>query len=384
MTRLWSVARRHGFDALIVLLTTAAMLELVIRHPAEAPREALWFKVVAIAVIVLPLFARQHFPFAAPIAYWVLAVGASFIEGRLIPQTTSVFLLTMAVAFVLGGERSVRRARVGLAIVVGGSATVVYNLPTHSTGQLLFIPILFAVCWFGGYALRQRGDQADAAESRAAQAERDRQTSGRIAVAEERARIARELHDIVAHAVSVMVLQTGAVRHRLPGTLSEERDALQSVEETGRRALSEMRHLLGALRRDDEPADLAPQAGLGRLEPLLEEVRGAGLPVRLHVIGEPVPLPGPIDLAAYRITQEGLTNALKHARANHAHVTVEYSPAELRIEVRDDGVGPQHGDGLGSGLVGIRERVSIYGGELVAGSGRKGGYVLSARLPLIL
>ncbi len=382
MRRFWLLARRHGFDVLIVILTVAAMLEVIIRHPVAAPQEVLWFNVAAIAIIVLPLFARQRFPFGAPIAYWLLATSVSFIQGRLVPQTTSIFVLTMAVAFVLGNAPRVQQARLGLVVVLAGAAVVVNNLPTHTPGQLVFIPLLFGVAWFGGFALRKRGEDATAAELRAEQAERQREASARVAVADERARIARELHDIVAHAVSVMVLQTGAVRHRLPDTLSEERDALRGVEETGRRALSEMRYLLGALRRDGEAAELAPQPGLAALDELLDEVRNAGLPVTLQVRGEPAQLPGPIDLAAYRIAQEGLTNALKHARANQAAVTVTYEPTQVRVEVRDDGVGPQENDGLGHGLVGTRERVKIYGGELTAGKGDNGGFVLSARLPL--
>jgi signal transduction histidine kinase len=381
--RLWVLARRYGFDALVVVLAVAAMIEVVIRHTAlGAPQETLWLRVAAMGLIVLPLFARRRFPFGAPIAYWLLAVAVSFIDGRLIPLTTGIFILTMVVAFLLGSAPNIRQARLGLVVVVVGAAIVVYNLTTHSAIQLVYIPLLFGVCWFLGFAVRQRGDQAAAAEERATRAERDRQVSARIAVAEERARIARELHDIVAHAVSVMVLQTGAVRHRLPDDFPDEKEALRGVEETGRRALSEMRHLLGALRRDDEAAVLSPQPGMAGLARLLEEVREAGLPVRLEVLGEPVPLPGPIDLAVYRIAQEGLTNVLKHARASHADVSLHYTPGVLQVDVRDDGDGPQPGDGLGHGLVGMRERVKIYGGELAAGPRPEGGFVLSARLPL--
>jgi len=205
-------------------------------------------------------------------------------------------------------------------------------------------------------------------------------------VAEERARIARELHDIVAHAVSVMVLQVGAVRHKLPDALAEDRDALSSVEQAGRTALAEMRRLLAAMRRDEDDVDLVPQPGLDALGSLLDEIGRAGLPVRPHVDGEPFPLPAAIDLSAYRIVQEGLTNALKHAHASHADVTVCYGSDSLRTEVRDDGVGATASDGLGTshghGLVGIRERVKIYGGEMTAGTANGGGFVLSTRLPL--
>ena len=214
-------------------------------------------------------------------------------------------------------------------------------------------------------------------------AERERDAAARIAVAEERARIARELHDIVAHAVSVMVLQVGAVRHNLPATVAaEDRDALGRVEQAGRTALVEMRRLLGAMRREGDGLELAPQPGLDSLDDLLERVGRAGLPVRLHVDGEVSPLPRAIDLSAYRILQEGLTNALKHASASRADVTVRYGPDELEVEVIDDGAGATTNDGLGHGLVGIRERVKIYGGDMNAGPAPEGGFVLRARLPL--
>ena len=168
---------------------------------------------------------------------------------------------------------------------------------------------------------------------RATQAERERDAATRIAVAEEHARIARELHDIVAHAVSVMVLQVGAVRHKLPDALAEDRDALTSVEQAGRTALAEMRRLLAAMRRDGDDVDLMPQPGLDGLGSLLEEIGRAGLPVRLHVDGEPFPLPAALDLSAYRIVQEGLTNALKHARAS-SFLLKDDPPEQLLAAIR--------------------------------------------------
>ena len=194
-------------------------------------------------------------------------------------------------------------------------------------------------------------------------------------------RIARELHDVVAHALSVMVLQVGAVRHRLPGELDEDRGALADVEQAGRRALAEMRRLLGAMRRDDAP-ELAPQPSLASVDALVEQVGHAGLPVHVHVEGQPFALPAGIDLSAYRIIQEGLTNALKHARATRADVTVHYAADAVELEVRDDGAGRAATDGLGHGLVGIRERVKIYGGEMTAESAPGRGFVLRTRLPL--
>ncbi len=368
---------------LIVLLAVEAMIEVAVRRDSrDAPSTTLWFEVPAIAIMALTLFMRRRFPFAAPAAYWLLAVGFSFIDGRLITFLTSIFVMGMATSFLLGNLRDPVRARLGLGVVVGGAAIVVYNKPTHTASELVFIPLLFGFCWLAGLAVRERAEQAEAAEVRATQAERERAAAARIAVAEERARIVRELHDIVAHAVSVMVLQVGAVRHRLPDALGEERDALTAVEQAGRTALSEMRRLLGAMRDDGDGYELTPQPGLDGLDSLLQEVGRAGLPVRLHVDGDPVLLPRALDLSAYRIVQEGLTNALKHARARHADVTVRYGIESVQLEVRDDGDGNSAGDGLGHGLVGIRERVKIYGGEMTAGSAPAGGFVLSARLPL--
>ena len=242
--------------------------------------------------------------------------------------------------------------------------------------------MLFAVAWLVGFALRDRAERSEAAEDRALRAERERESAARVAVAEERARMARELHDVVAHAVSVMVLQVGAVRHRLPAASPEE-EALRNVEQAGRTALTEMRRMLGALRQGDDLLELTPGPGLHDLQGLAGDVRAAGLDVRLHVNGEPTALPRSVDLSAYRIVQEGLTNALKHSGARRADVTVDYAPGELRLEVRDDGPGGfAKSDGFGHGLIGIGERVKAYGGDMSAFVATTGGFVLRASLPL--
>ena len=186
----------------------------------------------------------------------------------------------------------------------------------------------------------------------------------------------------MAHAVSVMVLQVGAVRHKLPAERSDDREALSGVERAGRTALAEMRRLLAAMRTEGDEVALTPQPGLDGLDALLAEIGRAGLPVELHVDGDPVQLSRGLDLSAYRIVQEGLTNALKHSGASTADVTVRYGRRALEIEVRDNGNGSATTDGLGHGLVGMRERVKIYGGEMNAGSATGGGFVLSTRLPL--
>ncbi len=382
VSRIRYLSRTYVVDVLIALLLIAAMLEVLVgRDSPDAPHTTLWFVLPAIAILVLPIIARRWFPFA-PAAHWLLAAGISFVDWRLIPFAISIFVVGLVAAFLLGNLRDPLQAGIGLALVIGGPATVVYKIPGHTTAMLIFIPLEFTIAWVGGFALRERVEQAEAAEVRASLAERERDAAARIAVAEERVRIARELHDIVAHAVSVMVLQVGAVRHKLPDALAEDSDALRGVEQVGRTALAEMRGLLAAMRRDGEEAELIPQPGLDGLDALLEEIGRAGLPVQLHVDGEPAALPRGIDLSAYRIVQEGLTNALKHARASNAEVTVRYRPDELQIEVRDNGEGSSTSNGLGHGLVGVRERVKIYGGQMSAGSANGSGFILSTRLPL--
>jgi signal transduction histidine kinase len=376
--RVRDFARKYWFDLLIAALAAAAMLEVIATR--DSTQTTLWFGLPAIAILVLPILARRRFPFGGPLAYFVLAAGISLIDWQLIPDRESFFVVGLAVAFLLGNLRNTWQAGIGLVVVVSSLAFLVNEIPAHTTGELVFIPIDFVVAWVAGFALRERSEQAEAAEVRAAVAERERDAAARIAVAEERARIARELHDIVAHAMSVMVLQVGAVRHKLPD--SEDRDALTGVERAGRTALAEMRRLLAATRDDGDEAELGPQPGLDGLDSLREEIGRAGLPVELHFDGEPYPLPRGIDLSAYRIVQEGLTNALKHARATKADVTVRYRPGEVQLEVRDNGVGTSTSDGLGHGLVGIRERVKIFGGEMTAGTANGGGFVLNTRLPL--
>jgi signal transduction histidine kinase len=385
VSRVRYLAREYWFELLIAFLAIAGMVELVVgRNSPGAPTTTLWFGIPAIGVLVLLLFARRRYPFGAPAAYWALATALTFVDGLLIAFVGSLGVVGLATAFMLGNLRNGLKAGAGLLIILVGIVIVVVNIPGAQTvGDLVFIPLRFVVGWVAGYALRERAEQAEAAEERAAQAEREREAAARVAVAEERARIARELHDIVAHAVSVMVLQVGAVRHKLPASLAEDRDALKAVERAGRTALAEMRRLLAAIRPDGDEAELLPQPGLDGLDSLLEEIGRAGLPVELHVDGKPFPLPRGIDLSAYRIVQEGLTNALKHARAQYADVTVRYRPDELEIEVRDNGRGSAATDGLGHGLVGIRERVKIYGGEMTAGTANGDGFVLSTRLPLV-
>ncbi|MEA2245889.1 MAG: hypothetical protein QOH46_418 [Solirubrobacteraceae bacterium] len=371
---------------MIVVAAVAAVVEALVRSDdRDAYRTAPIVAAAAALLLVLPLLARRRSPFLAPAWLWLLAVALSFVDGGLVPSSTGVYAAGMVAAFLIGSLPDERQGRIGLAILVGSAEIIALNDPARSLSEVLLVPTVFVLAWLGGFAQRERAAQALRAEERARQAEHEREVAARIAVAEERARIARELHDIVAHAVSVMVLQVGAVRHRLPGDFSDDVEALRAVEETGRSALGDMRRMLGAMRGAAEGAELEPQPGLDRLDLLLREIRRAGLPVELHVDGEPSRLPAAIDLSAYRIVQEGLTNALKHARATRASVHIGYAADELRIQVSDDGAGAATaptGDGLGHGLVGVRERVKLFGGEMTAAASNGGGFRLTTSLPL--
>jgi signal transduction histidine kinase len=384
MNRFGSVVREYWWELLIAAMLISGIVQLVVEHDSPgAPTSTLWFQIPALCLLALPLFARRRFPFGAPASYWVLAAALSFADGLVVVFPDSFQVIGLASALLLGNLRDRRTAAVGLALVVGSMIIVLYNIPgSWTVSAYVFVTLRFAAAWVAGFALRAREEQAEAAEVRAVRAETERETAARIAVAEERTRIARELHDVVAHAVSVMVLQVGAVRHKLPDSLADDRDALRSVERAGRTALAEMRRLLGAMRREGDEVEFVPQPGLDGLNALLAEVGRAGLPARLHVDGDPFPLPRGVDLSAYRIVQEGLTNALKHAHASETDVTLRYRPDEIEIEVRDNGESVAPNDGLGHGLVGVRERVKIYGGKMSAGKVPEGGFVLSTRLPI--
>ena len=383
MSRLWPLARRYGFDAMIVVVALEnAVAAAVAGSSGDAPRTTRWFTVPASAAIVLVLLARRRFPFAAPASVWLMGAALSFIDGRLATFNGATLAAGLAAALLLGNLPDSVEARLGLIIGLAGAAVVVENKPGHQAEEFIFIPVLVAIAWLAGFALHERSEQTEAAEGRARQAEQEREAMARIAVAEERARIARELHDIVAHSLSVMVLQAGAVRHRLAGDLAEDKSALEEVEEAGRQALAEMRRLLGVMRRDDDERDLTPQPSLASVDTLVDQISGAGLPVHLHVEGEPIALPTGIELSAYRIIQEGLTNAFKHGRASRADVTLRYIRDALDVEVCDDGQGRATTDGAGYGLLGIQERVKIYGGTMTAETAPGRGFALKTRLPL--
>jgi signal transduction histidine kinase len=268
-----------------------------------------------------------------------------------------------------------RRFAIGMAFLVAGFfiASLGPKGNFGNTGLFTVVTLVVVVL-----VRRVLGDR----ERRAQLAERERDVAAREAVVEERARIARELHDAIAHDVSMMVVQAGAERRVLDGKGGTTQEVLETIERIGRGSLTEMRRLVGML-RSDEGEPLAPQPGLDDLPTLVRQVREAGLPVELEVEGERRGLPVGIELSAYRIVQEALTNALKHAGEAHASVRVSYGPDSLELEIVDDGTGePQPVSRGGHGLVGMRERVALYGGRLDAGRRPSGGFAVRVLLPI--
>jgi signal transduction histidine kinase len=336
---------------------------------------------VTYAVAALALVFRSRCPLAAvTVAAAALAAGWIAVGS---PESFGSFVLVMVMAYSVAANAARIRAFVGLGVILALAAVWTAADPKqvtvheHLAGLAWLAPAL--VVWLTGLVVHRHR----VAERRLARttARREREERARAAVDEERTRIARELHDAVGHSVSVMTLQASAVRRLLKPDQAKELEALEAVERTGREALAEMRRMVGILRDPEEKAALAPQPRLAQLDRLIEEVREAGLPIRLDVEGEPLPLPPGLDLTAYRVVQEGLTNALKHANATAAQVLVRFGSDQVEIEVTDDGRGVADTDD-GYGLIGLRERIAFYGGELAAGPGDKCGFRLRARLPV--
>jgi signal transduction histidine kinase len=381
--RLWPLARRYWFDAVVLAMAGIGVTGAVLGRGHEiGPEGPLWFDVLAMLAIVLPLLARRRFPFGAPAAVGISAALISFVDKTVVPFDGVTFLVGCAALFLVGLLRDRAQAVAGFAVAEGVLAVVVHNDPRSSVGNFVVASIIFAIVWTIAFGVGRKSVEADEARERAFTAEREREERARSAVAEERARIARELHDVVGHSVSVMTVQASGVRRLLRPDQEREREALLVVERTGREALAEMRRMVGVLRRPEEAPALAPQPSLDHVSRLVEQAREAGLPVELRIEGKAMQLPAGVDLTAYRLVQEGLTNVVKHAQATRAEVLVNYGESDLEVTVTDDGTGVGNGDGGGHGLVGMRERVSVYGGELDAGPQPGGGYRLRAKLPL--
>ena len=354
---------------LAAALTVATVLEAFLTGEAEGHRLAslLIWPVATVAVA----FRRRY-----PTAVGFAAAAAAYVAQTFWPsQITASAIAWMCDLYALSVWAPQKAFRIFLAAYV--AAFLVTSSPWNgvSSSGSFFVLVSTIVMILVRVVV-------GAKERRASLAERERDVAAREAVVAERARIARELHDVVAHHVSMIVLQAGAERHALPGDQAGTRDVLGTIEQTGRSALTEMRRLLQMLREDDADP-LAPQPGLADLPVLVSQVREAGLEVELEVDGERRELPVGLELSAYRIVQEALTNALKHAGDAAASVRVRYGEDAIELEVVDDGIGNGSVERVGGhGLVGMRERVALYGGKLEARRRDEGGYLVRALLPI--
>ena len=331
-----------------------------------------------------PLVLRRR----APIAVFLAMMFGGVVPYSAIGYATNTGpLLATVVAFFTVIERSQLRlslamtiaAAFGVSLYYAGSREAIDNPFTEAVD----VVGAFGLAWLLGTFVRWRRDQSSADAAELVRLEAESELVARAAVADERASIARELHDAVGQALNLVVIQAGAAQRVIAARPGHAAEALASIESTGRQALTDMDRMVGVLREGaGEAASAAAAPGLQRLDALIEQTREAGLPVEKVVEGTPTALPRTVDLSAYRIIQEGLTNSLKHAGAAHANVRVQYLDDAVELEVTDDGAGADAGGGGGRGRIGMRERVRLFRGELEAGSRPEGGYRVRARLPL--
>lgn len=363
----------------VYLVVEYATLKDIVGDPVDA---RWWVTGLAVTSAIALLFSREY-PFVAPVlSMAALAVSLVLLEPYVAREALAPFFVAVIFApWCLGTYNETRWAIAGLVVAeaVGFWANVRF---AESGADYIWVGSAVAIAWTVGFVLSRRAAYAREMAERARRLEREQIEASERAVTEERQRIARELHDVIAHSVSVMTVQAGAVRRLLKPEQEKERKALETVEATGRQALTEMRRLVGLLREQGAMPEFSPQPGMGTIDSLLDGVRAAGLPVEIEVEGAPRDLPPGVDLAAYRVVQEALTNALKYAGPAHAWVAVTWGDADLELEIANDGQGDGDGSGGGHGLTGMRERVSLYGGEIESGERDGGGYVVRARLPL--
>jgi signal transduction histidine kinase len=377
VNRLGRLAQTRGIDVLAVALAAISLVR--IWSESITPRGV----TSALALLAtLPLLVRRRFPLGAPLVALVSLLGLSIVSPGAAWEQLQLFFAALLAFWVIGSENGRRRATLGLAVgLVIAAATVTTDKGHRGVSDYVFGLTVTAAAWLGGVILGSHARSAAAAERRAERLALEQGFHAREAVADERARIARELHDVIAHTVSVMVVQAGAAEQVLEGENAAARAALASIRESGKGALLELRRLLAFI-RDDADAELQPQPSLTRLDDLVAGVETAGIHVEVTHQGVPRPLPPGIDQAAYRIVQEALTNTVKHAGPAHAAVCIGWEADAIVISVSDDGAGENGTVGSGHGLIGMRERAGLYGGELDAGPLAGGGFAVRARLPL--
>jgi signal transduction histidine kinase len=365
---------RWADPAIAAAVSAVGLVELLVWDPRPQP----WQYPVVLAMTGSLAWRRR-----APVTVLLVVLATLLLQ-----QWQGVVLNGIAIPLALypafysvGAHRPLRPAAGGLALAAGvlAAGSALEDLPL---GDYLFIGTLGLFFWGAGAALRVRIEAAVEARTRARHAEERQELAAADAVAAERARIARELHDVVAHSVSVMVMQAGALRRMLPAEQARAAEVARTVERTGREALVELRRMLGLLRDDAERVPLAPQPGLARIRELVESTEAAGVPVTLAVDEPPGLLSPGVDLCAFRIVQESLTNVIKHAGPASVRVGVHFPAGAVDLEVVDDGRGGSTAPGGGHGLLGMQERVAVFGGELTVGPEPDGGFAVRATLPL--
>ncbi|MEV7418159.1 sensor histidine kinase [Streptomyces sp. NPDC089919] len=401
MQRFYDFLRRHptGVDSLwAVLLFGISTLEIASEQSISgiSPLVDRLLAMVSVTALCVVLALRRRF--TAPM-YW-LAVGAGAYQLALGVRPDSADLAMLVILYTVAASAEVPR---WLSRVAFGSGLLAAPLAAARWGfnkadsandiaMMVMVMVPFALAWVLGDSIRTRRAYFAQLEERNRRLEKEREAQAKVAVAAERARIARELHDVVAHNVSVMVVQADGAAYVMDAAPDQAKQALETISGTGRQALAEMRRLLGVLRTGEpqESEDYVPQPDVEQIEVLVEQVRTAGLTVDFDVEGTPRPLPSGVELTAYRIVQEALTNTRKHGGPDaKARVRLVYFDDGLGLLVEDDGRGAAHemyrdggADGAGHGLIGMRERIGMVGGTLDAGPRPGGGFRISALLPL--
>jgi signal transduction histidine kinase len=364
--------RRHRDEAMAGAITAFALAEIVRLNESVGIRVA-----AAAGVAVLGTVAARRK--RVPILFLALLVVVTIEEAtmpELVATGEAIGLFLLLALYNAAAHTSGRRTLIagGLVLVLFITNLAIDYFDGLGAEDVVFYALILGAPWSVGRAVR--GWRLS--DSRLKQQEARAET----AIVEERARIARELHDVIAHSISVIVLQARGGRRVLEADPAEAHEAFATIEHTGHQALEEMRRLLGMLRTSADAPALAPQPSLKELDRLVEQVQAAGLPVDVAIEGEVRKLPASVDVSAYRIVQEALTNVLKHAGPTRARVTLRYGANDLELEIGDDGPGTADGNGPGFGLIGMRERVSIYGGDLHTERRAQGGFTLRVRLPL--
>jgi signal transduction histidine kinase len=355
-------------------------------HAATAP---------FLLLFTLPLAWRRIYPLGALVTIAVAITAESLIIGQS-PEGGLILFPVLIALYSVGAHADRDRAVAGFAVGVAAITVDTIQDPSHELASLsgvvvasgFFGVFMGGTAWFVGRHVRSRRLHAEQYEKRAVHLEREHSELARAAAEAERVRIARELHDVVAHSVSLMGVQAGAAERVVERDPDRAREALHSIQVTSREAIRELRRLLSVLRTDRGPSDLSPQPGLGSLEPLVARAREAGLPVELEIDGKPGRIPAGVELSAYRIVQEAITNVTKHAPGAMTRVDVQCLADRIELAVLNDdpaqanGTPPAATPGRGYGLIGIRERASLYGGSVEAGPRAEGGFAVRARLPV--